>query len=250
MLRRAKKTLARLTSSSRSRARQKIIDTYASNIYNNKAPKYYITPATHKPACAVHVKFYSFVELDTVRRRLWAPCTSSNGHGVTKEYVDLLLDEYENDRSAFALTAEDDKGKVRGFVCGRILRHRVDLGIVCTKDPSNKTRECKNVSVLLMFAVENLAREYGVRLITLDAVASAVKFYARLGYTRQRDACNPDKLADAQAREQFDARFSDIVHSKGDVSNAVMKYLGYMDRRYFPKLNKPTTFYMTKCVKK
>lgn len=207
--------------------------------------------------CEVQILHFTGATLQEGKQYIFNTCGE-----LTVGYIASLRENLSSSTDGHIWAAVDANGLSRGYVMGK--QTKVDgvpvmkVDVLCSGahawDVNTGRGGCQNVGIHLLHRVEKDARRAGLDIVYLQAVKSAVRFYARLGYKLTQYPCKfqADKHQQYDARSMAEfrrsslgARLARYYHGKETLTNASLKGLA-MYRGRIPLGN---LLVMTKCLR-
>lgn len=173
------------------------------------------------------------------------------GNGVSSQYIaGWMRDALFNPRRFVLVASVPSRTTLKdaSFVCCEWRPGRLEVAIVCGKDASKPGRASRNATTALLFHVEDIARNHNVSIVFLQAVPTAVPYYARLGYQRLANPCKPNAGFTLGIRKYMTTygNLLNIAYKSNSDVKTIAKH-GRM-KFPFPGMNEGGLIYMSKCV--
>lgn len=149
--------------------------------------------------CAVRIAHFSGISLHEGKTRIPSQCGGFDGSYIMAEARNL------SSSNGHIWVAIDEHGTSQGLVMGKVAM--INSVPAMYVETLCSTSTCKNVGIHLMHNVEKVSRRMGLNIVALDAVPSAVRYYARLGYQRTLMPCPSQKARRDEHNKTLRARF-------------------------------------------
>ena len=231
--------------------REKLVQELADAMYKKKRQVVRSKP----PACSVNIEWeFDKSKFNSMEKHLFKTCIdervmSGVGIGFISKW---FFTKAPSMRKPFMVTAWDAKTlepRVRAYALGHVGTSSVSIDVLCGRDAANRSRHCKHLSAAIVRQIEQFARAHG-KNVTLQAVPTAVGFYAQLGYARHLDPCRPGPRSWAAANYVAEPGIRAKYERLHMLGNADLKKLAMYDGVYFGGNDKNHNglIFMSKCV--